>query len=135
VPRPAWARAPFRGLGCLLAVVVVFTSGAGRGLGGAEGVGDALVGGVSLPVDAVGVDLQQDGDAVPGAAGDLGRGHTGVQPQTPTRCPSAGRGWPRGCGECAEQDGREVRCTFQRGGDDVGQIGVAGDASRPDTDE
>jgi len=29
----------------------------------------ALVGGVGLPVDAVGVDLEQDGDAVPGAAG------------------------------------------------------------------
>jgi hypothetical protein len=43
---------------------------AGLGLGGAEGVGDALVGGVGLPVDAVGVDLQQDGDAVPGPAGD-----------------------------------------------------------------
>src|SRR5208337_2290813 len=44
----------------------------------AEGVGDALVGGVGLAVDAVGVDLQQDGDAVPGAAGDLGGGHPGV---------------------------------------------------------
>ena len=30
------------------------------GLGGAEGVGDALVGGISLPVDAVHVDLEQD---------------------------------------------------------------------------
>jgi hypothetical protein len=40
-----------------------------------EGVGDALVGGISLPVDAVGVDLEQDRDAVPGAAGDLGHGH------------------------------------------------------------
>jgi hypothetical protein len=49
--------------------------------GGAEGVGDALVGGLSLPVDAVRVDLQQDGDAVPGAAGDLGRGHPRVQQQ------------------------------------------------------
>jgi hypothetical protein len=41
----------------------------------AEGVGDALVGGGGLAVDGVGVDLQQDGDAVPGAAGDLRRGH------------------------------------------------------------
>jgi hypothetical protein len=39
----------------------------------AEGVGDALVGGVGLSVDAVGIDLEQDGDAVPGAASDLGR--------------------------------------------------------------
>jgi hypothetical protein len=31
-----------------------------------DGVGDALVGGISLPVDAVGLDFQQDGDAVPG---------------------------------------------------------------------
>jgi hypothetical protein len=31
----------------------------------AEDVGDALVGGVGLAVDAVGVDLEQDGDAVP----------------------------------------------------------------------
>ena len=43
----------------------------------AEGVGDALVGGISLPVDAMRVDLEQNGDAVPGAAGDLGRGHPG----------------------------------------------------------
>jgi hypothetical protein len=32
------------------------------GIPGAESVGDALVGGVGLPVDAVGVDLEQDGD-------------------------------------------------------------------------
>ncbi len=36
-----------------------------------EGVADALVGGVGHAVDAVGVDLEQDGDAVPGAAGYL----------------------------------------------------------------
>lgn len=32
-------------------------------------------GGISRPVDAVRVDLGQDRDAVPGAVGDLGRGH------------------------------------------------------------
>jgi hypothetical protein len=37
---------------------------------GAGGVGDALVGGFGLPVDAASVDLEQDG-GVPGAAGDL----------------------------------------------------------------
>jgi hypothetical protein len=47
----------------------------------AAGVGDALVGGTSLPVDAVGVDLEQDRYAVPGVAGDLGGWHLGVQPQ------------------------------------------------------
>jgi hypothetical protein len=31
----------------------------------AEGVADALVGGVGLAVDAVGVDLEEDRDAVP----------------------------------------------------------------------
>ena len=36
---------------------------------------------VGLAVDAVGVDLEQDHDAVPGAAGDLGGRHPGVQPQ------------------------------------------------------
>jgi hypothetical protein len=56
-------------------------AGAGPGVRGAEGVGNPPVGGIGLPVDAVGVDLEQDGDAVPGAAGDLGRGHPGVQPQ------------------------------------------------------
>jgi hypothetical protein len=45
-----------------------------------EGVADALVGGPGLAVDAVGVDREQDGDAVAGAAGDLGGGHPGVQP-------------------------------------------------------
>jgi hypothetical protein len=34
----------------------------------AEGVGDPLVRGIGLAVDAVRVDLQQDRDAVPGAA-------------------------------------------------------------------
>jgi hypothetical protein len=46
----------------------------------AEGVGDALVDGAVLAVDAVGVDLEQDGDAVPGPAGDLGGRDAGVQP-------------------------------------------------------
>jgi hypothetical protein len=54
-----------------LAAGVAFIARAGLGLGGAEGVGDALVGGVGLPVDAVGVNLEQDRDAVPGPAGDL----------------------------------------------------------------
>jgi hypothetical protein len=39
---------------------------------GAEGVGNALVGCISLPVNALGVDLEQDREAVPGAAGDFG---------------------------------------------------------------
>jgi len=58
----------------LLAVAVFLAAGSGLGVLGAEGVGDALVGGVGLTVDAVGVDLEQDRDAVPGAADDLGRG-------------------------------------------------------------
>jgi hypothetical protein len=37
-----------------------------------ESIADALVGGAGLAVDAVGVDLEQDGDAVAGAAGDFG---------------------------------------------------------------
>ena len=78
---------------------------------GAESVGDALVGCVGLAVDAVGVDLQQDRDAVPGAAGDLGRGHPGVQPQRHRRVPQVigaaaerrpvlgrGEGFPAGLG-------------------------------------
>jgi hypothetical protein len=32
-----------------------------------------------LAVDAMGVDLEQDSDTVPGPAGDLGGGHPGVQ--------------------------------------------------------
>jgi hypothetical protein len=40
-----------------------------------EGVGDALVGGIGLLVDAVRVDLQQDRDPVPGPVGHLGREH------------------------------------------------------------
>ncbi len=47
----------------------------------AKSMGDAPVGSAGLPVDAVGVDLEQDGDAVPGTAGDLGRGHPRVEPQ------------------------------------------------------
>ena len=62
-------------------MVVSLAAGSGLRLGvlDAEGVGDPLVRGVSLPVDAVGVDLQQDKE--PGTAGDLGRAHPEVQPQ------------------------------------------------------
>ena len=75
---PAWS--PFCGSGCLLAAVFL-AAGAGLGLLRAESVGDALVGGIRLTVDAVRVDLQQDRDAVPGPASDLGGGHPGVEPQ------------------------------------------------------
>jgi hypothetical protein len=40
-----------------------------------------LVEGVVVAVDAVGVDGEQDVDAVPGAGGDLGGFTPGVQPQ------------------------------------------------------
>ena len=76
--------------GCLLALVVSFLVRAGLGLGGVDSVGDAAVGGIGLPVDAVGVDLQQDRDAVPGPAGDLSRGHPGVQPQRTAACRAGG---------------------------------------------
>ena len=58
-------------------VVISLVARLGPGLGvlGAEGVGDPLVSGISLAVDAVGVDLQQDRDTVPGPAGDLDRRH------------------------------------------------------------
>jgi len=45
-----------------------------------EGVADALAGGAGLAVDAVGVDLEQDGDAAAGAAGDFSDRHAGVEP-------------------------------------------------------
>jgi len=41
---------------------------------------DLLVEEVVLAVDAVAVDREQDGDAVPGAGGDLGGVSSGVQP-------------------------------------------------------
>jgi len=47
----------------------------------AQGISDAFVDGVGLPVDAVGVDLEQDGDAMPGAVGDFSGGYPGVEPQ------------------------------------------------------
>ena len=46
-----------------------------------DGVADALVGGVRLAVDAVGVDLQQDSDTVASAACDFGGRYPGVEPQ------------------------------------------------------
>ena len=80
---------------CHLTFAVFLAARVGLGVFGAEGVGDALVGGIGLPVDAVSVDLEQDGDAVPGAAGDLGGVHHGVQPQR--RPPhAAGHMGPRG---------------------------------------
>jgi hypothetical protein len=52
-------------------------AGFGLGVLGTEGGGDALVGGVSLTVDSVGIDLEQDHDAVAGPADDLDCGHPG----------------------------------------------------------
>ena len=46
--------------------------------GGAEGVIDLLIEDVVMAVDAVGVDGEQDRDAVPGAGSDLGRVAAGV---------------------------------------------------------
>jgi len=46
-----------------------------------ESVADALVGGSGLAVDAVGVDHEQDGDAMAGTAGDLGGRNSGVEPE------------------------------------------------------
>lgn len=40
--------------------------------GAAEAIGDALADGVGLVVDAMGVNREQDSDAVPSAPGDLG---------------------------------------------------------------
>ena len=50
-----------------------------------EGVADALVGGAGLAVDAVGVDAEQDGDTMAGAARVLGGGHADAQPEGLTR--------------------------------------------------
>src|ERR1700730_12070785 len=48
---------------------------------GVEGTLDLPVGDVVLAVDAVGVDGEQHGDAVPGPLRDLGGGGGGVQPE------------------------------------------------------
>jgi hypothetical protein len=56
VPPAGRAGARLCGSGCL--AVVVFCLVAGCEFLGAEGLGDALVGGVGLAVDAVGVDLE-----------------------------------------------------------------------------
>ena len=53
---------------------------------GRQAIRDALVDGVGLAVDAVGVDLEQDGDAVTGAAGDFDGGDPGVDSR-PSRPP------------------------------------------------
>jgi hypothetical protein len=51
-----------------------------------EGVADALVGGAGLAVDAVGVDLEQDGDAVAGAPGDFGGGAPALSHRDTAAC-------------------------------------------------
>jgi hypothetical protein len=96
VPRPARAGARHGESGSLLAVVVSFFAGAGLGVGGVEGVGDALVGGISLPIDAVGVDLQQDRGAVPGPPGDLGRWHPEFSHSDTAACRRSYRRRPSG---------------------------------------
>jgi hypothetical protein len=50
-------------------------------LGGSyEGVGALVRHGLPV-IEAIGVDAQQELDAVPGPLGDLGGGHSGVEPQ------------------------------------------------------
>jgi hypothetical protein len=61
----------------LLAVAVSLLTRVLPGVLGAEGVRDALVGNVGLPVDAVSVDLQQHRDAGPSATGK-GRRHSAM---------------------------------------------------------
>ena len=79
--------------GCLLAVVATHATRVLPGVLGAEGIGDALVGGTVLAVDAVGVDLEQHRDAVPGAAGDYSHGHAASsQLACPTWTARAGTG-------------------------------------------
>jgi hypothetical protein len=51
-----------------------------RSFGRSEDTADVLVELVVVAVDAVGVDGEQDRDAVPGPGGDLGRVSSGVQP-------------------------------------------------------
>ncbi|MEU5785013.1 hypothetical protein [Micromonospora lupini] len=46
-----------------------------------ERVADLVVHGVVAAVDAVGVDAEQDGDAVAQPPGDLGRRDAGIQPE------------------------------------------------------
>src|SRR5439155_14112603 len=70
----------FVGAGSRRMSLTALASGAGL-IRAAECVSNAPVDGVGLAVDAVGVDLEQDGDAVSGAAGDLGGRHPGVEPQ------------------------------------------------------
>lgn len=47
--------------------------------GRVQGQIDALLGAVLLPGDALGIDPQQDGDAVPGPLRDLGGRHASVE--------------------------------------------------------
>jgi hypothetical protein len=64
---PIWAFVAFdlRRSRCHFTFSVFPAAGFGLGVLGAEGVGEALVGGIGLTVAAVRVDLEQDGDAVP----------------------------------------------------------------------
>jgi hypothetical protein len=72
-----------------------------------EGMLDLAVGDLFLAIDAVGVGGEQDGDAVPGAGGDLGGRGAGVEPQgqggvpqvvRPPGEPGGGRGGAEGAG-------------------------------------
>ena len=55
--------------------------------GRVQGYIDALLGAVLLSCDALGVDPQQDGDAVPCPFGDLGGRHASVEPKGHARVP------------------------------------------------
>jgi hypothetical protein len=79
----------------LLAVAVSLITRVLLGVLSSESVGNPLVRGISLPVDAVGANLQQDRDAVSGPAGHLGRRDAGVQLQGNRRVPQVVRGGGR----------------------------------------
>ena len=58
--------------------------------GRSEDAANLLVEQVVVAVDAMGVDGEQDRDAVPGPGGDLGRVSSGVQPQRQGGVPQVG---------------------------------------------
>ena len=87
---------------CHFTFSVFPAAGFGLGVLGAEGVGDALIGGIGLTVAAVRVDLEQGGDAV----GDLGRTPRSWAVEVPPRAINCGEAIP---GTLVRLDGSRCR--------------------------
>jgi hypothetical protein len=91
-----------------------------------QGVVYAGVGGVVAVVEALGVDAEQDFDAVPGSLGDAGRGDSGGKPEGYSRVTQVVRASGQGRDDLSGSQGKSPRLSpdvaYGGGGDRVAAV-------------